>query len=380
VIPRADFEPACEALEAWAARAQLQPGEPIFRAVNNRHVIATERLTAHSVSRIVKRAMRDIARKRGKTIEEAKETVRRFSGHSLRAGFVTSAAAVDVPPLRIAQHTRHKSLEMVMPPPAVLDALRKPRRPQLGDPRVKRLLAKWKQAGRPIEYGDLWEVAALLGFERSRENIVILGRPDAKTRRKIVAAVEAAGIKIRNLDAERRRIAETGRSASYHPRAVLRRIEESRWRWPEKWDARPPLPPRPAAEVEWALDWEYGPTLKGFQHQERFRQEKFPWLDGRVHVKRARHVDALRPEELKPGDVVHKALQLPENQEEKGSGIRVLVRRGIEECIVLAEELHEGDVVVAWPAHDEATEKRAREIETAIRDRLKELRAEDKPE
>jgi integrase len=113
VIPRADFEPACEALEAWAARAQLQPGDPIFRAVNNRNVIAAERLTAHSVSRIVKRAMRDIARKRGRTIEEAKEMVRRFSGHSLRAGFVTSAAAVDVPPLRIAQHTRHKSLEMV---------------------------------------------------------------------------------------------------------------------------------------------------------------------------------------------------------------------------------------------------------------------------
>jgi integrase len=111
VIPRADFLPACEALEAWAARVPLQPGEAIFRGVNN--VIAAERLTAHSVSRIVKRAMRDIARKRGKSIEEAKELVRRFSGHSLRAGFVTSAAAVDVPPLRIAQHSRHKSLEMV---------------------------------------------------------------------------------------------------------------------------------------------------------------------------------------------------------------------------------------------------------------------------
>jgi integrase len=46
-------------------------------------------------------------------MEEATELIRRFSGHSLRAGFVTSAAAVDVPPLRIAQHTRHKSLEMV---------------------------------------------------------------------------------------------------------------------------------------------------------------------------------------------------------------------------------------------------------------------------
>jgi hypothetical protein len=31
----------------------------------------------------------------------------------LRAGFVTAAAARDVPVLRIAGHTRHKSLEMV---------------------------------------------------------------------------------------------------------------------------------------------------------------------------------------------------------------------------------------------------------------------------
>ena len=37
-------------------------------------------------------------------MDEAKELMRRFSGHSLRAGFVTSAAAVDVPALRIAQH------------------------------------------------------------------------------------------------------------------------------------------------------------------------------------------------------------------------------------------------------------------------------------
>jgi len=113
VIPRADFLPACEALEAWAVRALLQPGDPVFRAVSNQNVIAAERLTAHSVSRIVKRAMGQIARKRGKTIEEVKELVRRYSGHSLRAGFVTSAAAVDVPALRIAGHTRHASLEMV---------------------------------------------------------------------------------------------------------------------------------------------------------------------------------------------------------------------------------------------------------------------------
>jgi integrase len=113
VIPRADLAEACDALEAWAERAALQPGQPLFRAVNNRHQIATERLTAHSVSRIVKKAMRDLARRRGKTRAEARDIVCRFSGHSLRAGYATSAAAADVPALRIQQHTRHKSADMV---------------------------------------------------------------------------------------------------------------------------------------------------------------------------------------------------------------------------------------------------------------------------
>src|SRR5262245_40350433 len=42
VIPRADLPEACEALEAWAQRAALRPGQPVFRAVNNRHQIAAE--------------------------------------------------------------------------------------------------------------------------------------------------------------------------------------------------------------------------------------------------------------------------------------------------------------------------------------------------
>src|SRR5262245_34688152 len=37
VIPRADLPEACEALESWAQRARMQPGQAIFRAVNNRH-------------------------------------------------------------------------------------------------------------------------------------------------------------------------------------------------------------------------------------------------------------------------------------------------------------------------------------------------------
>ena len=113
VIPRAEFPPACEALEAWAARAPLQPGDADLSGGAKPNVIATERLTAHSVSRIVKRAMRDLARGGARPRRRRRRWSGASPGHSLRAGFVTSAAAVDVPPLRIAQHTRHKSLEMV---------------------------------------------------------------------------------------------------------------------------------------------------------------------------------------------------------------------------------------------------------------------------
>lgn len=35
-----------------------------------------------------------------------------FSGHSMRAGFATTAA--DIPLAQLAKHTRHKSLEVLM--------------------------------------------------------------------------------------------------------------------------------------------------------------------------------------------------------------------------------------------------------------------------
>lgn len=93
--------------------ARLEPGEPVFRPVDQRQIIGWTRLTDHSVSCIVKERVRLIAGVRGKTVEEAAELVERFSGHSMRAGYATSAAAADVPGYRIKQHTRHKSDAMV---------------------------------------------------------------------------------------------------------------------------------------------------------------------------------------------------------------------------------------------------------------------------
>jgi integrase len=109
VIPRADMPTACEALETWSARAGLKPGEPVFRSVDQRQIIAAERLTDRSVSRIIKARVRGHLKANGRNAAEAEELAALFSGHSLRAGYATSAAAKDMPGYRIRKHTRHKS-------------------------------------------------------------------------------------------------------------------------------------------------------------------------------------------------------------------------------------------------------------------------------
>jgi hypothetical protein len=71
-----------------------------------------------------------------------------------------------------------------LPALPLLEALSRPRRPQLGDPCAKDLFAKLKKFGQPIQYRDLWEVVAIIapGEEKGR----------AKLRRKIVATADAA--------------------------------------------------------------------------------------------------------------------------------------------------------------------------------------------
>jgi integrase len=113
VVPAADMPTCASALEVWAEAAGLSPGDAVFRPVDRRQVIGTDRLTDRSVSRIVKSRVRALAMLRGKTRAEADEIVERFSGHSMRAGYATSAAAHDMPIYRMQQQTRHKSLAVL---------------------------------------------------------------------------------------------------------------------------------------------------------------------------------------------------------------------------------------------------------------------------
>ena len=75
----------------------------MFRPVRKGGALGTTRLTGHAIASVVKRYA-----------NEAGLSTDLFSGHSLRAGFVTSAARAGEPERRIMRQTGHKSIEMVL--------------------------------------------------------------------------------------------------------------------------------------------------------------------------------------------------------------------------------------------------------------------------
>ena len=90
------------ALDAWLERAGVRSG-PVFRHLNRGPAVSTRRLAAGSVAAIVKRS----------AAAAGHADVARFAGHSLRRGFITSAARAGADPFRIAAQSRHRSLETV---------------------------------------------------------------------------------------------------------------------------------------------------------------------------------------------------------------------------------------------------------------------------
>jgi hypothetical protein len=80
-IAKGDIACPALALREWLDAAGIETG-PIFRPINKAGTVATERLTDRSVANIVKAYA-----------ERAGFDASTFSGHSLRSGFLTSAAA-----------------------------------------------------------------------------------------------------------------------------------------------------------------------------------------------------------------------------------------------------------------------------------------------
>jgi integrase len=100
VLPHSDACPV-RAVRAWLDASGITSG-PLFRSVAVGGKLLTERLSDRAVALVVKRRL-----------PPGKESAR-FAGHSLRAGFVTSAANGGASVKSIMRQTGHRSLQTVM--------------------------------------------------------------------------------------------------------------------------------------------------------------------------------------------------------------------------------------------------------------------------
>jgi site-specific recombinase XerD len=98
-IARGDVACPVKALRDWLGAAGIESG-PLFRPINKAGRVAEARLTDRSVANIVKAYA-----------ERAGFDARTFSGHSLRSGFLTSAAAKGASIFKMMDVSRHRSVE-----------------------------------------------------------------------------------------------------------------------------------------------------------------------------------------------------------------------------------------------------------------------------
>jgi site-specific recombinase XerD len=104
-IPRGARLRPVEAVQTWLDAAKITDG-PLFRAViweNGTMVARDGPLGAENVAAVVK----SYAKRAGLNPNT-------FAGHSLRSGLITSCVEEGASPVRIAEHSRHRSLDMIL--------------------------------------------------------------------------------------------------------------------------------------------------------------------------------------------------------------------------------------------------------------------------
>ncbi len=101
VIPTLDDPRDCPvvALRRWLDASTITKG-PLFRQIDRWGKIRPRGLSGHAVAEVIKRAAGDAG------LDPA-----RFSGHSLRSGYITQAERANVPEWKIQQVTGHKSTQ-----------------------------------------------------------------------------------------------------------------------------------------------------------------------------------------------------------------------------------------------------------------------------
>jgi integrase len=89
------------AVKGWLERAGLRSG-PLFRHVRGKFHVATKALSDRAVARLVQRS----ARATGLNADQ-------YGAHSLRSGFVTSAAALGIAEHEIQEVSGHRSVQVL---------------------------------------------------------------------------------------------------------------------------------------------------------------------------------------------------------------------------------------------------------------------------
>ena len=88
-----------QAVRTWLETASISSG-PIFRPVTRKGTISSRRLSDRTVADLVKKYAQDVGLKAGD-----------FSGHSLRSGFLTSAATRGASIFKMMDVSRHRSVD-----------------------------------------------------------------------------------------------------------------------------------------------------------------------------------------------------------------------------------------------------------------------------
>jgi integrase len=102
-IPRVSGSPYCpvRAVLDWMAMGGIEQ-EALFRRVTKGNRLTEDRLTDQSVARVIKR----LAARAGLMASQ-------YAGHSLRSGFLTSAAQNRASIFKMQAQSRHKSLDVL---------------------------------------------------------------------------------------------------------------------------------------------------------------------------------------------------------------------------------------------------------------------------
>ena len=98
------------ALRAWLEASEI-PSGPVFRSVTRHGHIKESAMRGEAIGEAVKRAVIRATVASGHDMETARVFASKVAGHSLRAGFITSADGAGAPVAKIMEQARHARFE-----------------------------------------------------------------------------------------------------------------------------------------------------------------------------------------------------------------------------------------------------------------------------